>query len=113
MSLLFNKIPDAYMTVKGGINTFYDKKEISTKNKKRNVFFYQKDGEYRLASSVFRIQKIRIINVGKHHIDFQIESSKTKEFGILRSAKLFTDKRGKYFEWKNNKYFISKRSIVF
>ena len=117
--LLFNKVPDAYMSVKNNvINTCFNPTKNAGKNfkprksKKRHTFFYEENGEYKMASTVFQRQDIRIINVGKYHVDFQIESLKTQEFGMLRSAKLFTDKRGKYFEWKNNKYFISKRHVV-
>ena len=119
MSVLFNKIPDSYIGVKkAGINTFFKHKKgkkfkVNTnKGKNRDIFSYlDNSGEYQIASSVFKNPYIRIINLGKYHVDFQIESFKTGKFGMLRSAKL-TDKRGKYFEWKNNKYFISKRNIV-
>lgn len=117
--LLFDKVPDAYMSVKNSsINTefFGNQKNFKFKEKRstssRVCIFKDKNGEFKIGSTIFQIQDIRIINIGKYHVDFQIESKTTNEFGMLRSAKIYSNKRGKYFKWKNNKYFLSKRHIV-
>lgn len=52
----------------------------------------------------FALRNLRIVNEGKNHVVFQIES-KHGHFGIERTAKIIRKKGRNYFVFKNKKYF--------
>jgi len=126
MSLLYNKVPDAYITL-SSINTksVISPKDVKSligksksKHRQRHMDFDEKN--WKLISCFQDNRSLRIVNIGKTFVTFQIEAlrflkeiniyieSKNGNFGIERSSSI-VNKHGKcFFIFKNKKIFLSK-----
>ena len=111
---LYNKIPEAYFTMpKTIVNTV--SKTNSThkrKNPNRRLSVDFTDSKVRMLTYFYKSgTSLRVVNIGKHHVVFQLES-KHGDFGIERTAKIISKGKKTYFEFKNNKFILQNKMTV-